>query len=123
MPDDKPRESAVAKLLKTKAEEDKHYKCEHDVERVQRLILSAHYMRDYPATSALASSLTRELTAMSLEQAEVDMKEKEEFAKKLAEAKAADAKMYAEENTPKGEKKEEDEEKAYPSIAPSAPRR
>jgi hypothetical protein len=122
MPDDKPRESAVAKLLKAKAEEDKHYKCEHDVERVQRLILSAHYMRDYPATSALASSLTRELTAMSLEQAEVDAKDKEEFAKRLAEAQAADAKAYAEDS---GEKKEEEgsQQASYPSVAPSAPRR
>src|SRR6516164_4896164 len=99
MPD---KESAVAKLLKKQAEEAKDYKCEYDVERIQRLILSAHYMRDYPATTALASSLTRELTAMSLKQAEADAKEKEEWAKELAEARAADAraadaKMYEEE--------------------------
>jgi len=121
MPD---KESAVAKLLKKQAEEAKDYKCEYDVERIQRLVLSAHYMRDYPATTALASSLTRELTAMSLKQAEADAKEKEEWAKELAEARAADAKMYEEEA--KGEKKETDEEngqKTYPSVAPSAPRR
>jgi hypothetical protein len=48
------------------------YKAEEDVARVFHLMSSAHLMRDYPQTSALAASFLRELAAMNIRQAERD---------------------------------------------------
>lgn len=91
------KESAQLKHYKAAQEKAKAYKTSHDVERVHHLIGAAHLMRDYPAASALQNSLVRELVALSLKQAELDAKEKEEDEKALAEAKAADAKPVEEE--------------------------
>lgn len=122
-------ESAVAKLNKDLAEKEKGYKTTHDVERVQRLISAAHLMRDYPRVAALANSLTRELHALSLKQEELDAAEKEELAKAMAEARAADDKMYAEQNAPKEVEENppktegNPENPGHPTSAPHAPRR
>ena len=103
-------DSAVVKLQKDRAEKEKSYKCTHDIERVHHLILSAFYMRDFPATSALAASMVRELSGMNLKQIELDAKEKEDLEKAYAEALASDSKAQEAANT-------------SPLSAPSAPRR
>ena len=111
-------ESAVAKLIKEEEDKAKSYKTAHDVERVHHIIAAAHLMRDYTPVAALAASLTRELRGMALKQEELDTKERDEHLKKLAEAKAHDDKMYAEQNEPK--------EAAHSNpthVAPSVPRR
>jgi hypothetical protein len=53
------------------------YKAEEDVARVFHLMSSAHLMRDYPQTSALAASFLRELASMNARQAERDQAKKE----------------------------------------------
>ena len=110
-------ESAQAKLAKEESEKAKNYKCPHDVERVDHLISAAHLMRDYIAVNALAASIVRELRVINLKQEELDANDNEERAKKLAEAKAADEKMYAEQNEPK------EANSTTPHVAPSVPRR
>jgi hypothetical protein len=85
------------------------YKCPHDVERVYHLILAAHYMRDYPATSALAASIVRELSSINAKQMELDSEEK-----KGVERKASMTREIRE---------NKEEANSNPLHAPSAPRR
>jgi hypothetical protein len=91
------RESALAKLMKDRAEKAKVYKVSHDVDRALNLAHLGHLLRDYPAVSALAAAVVRELVAMNTKQAELDTKEKEEAEKELAAAQAEDSKASVEE--------------------------
>ena len=52
------------------------YKAPEDVARVFHLMSSAHLMRDYPQTAALAASFMRELAAMNERQAQRDAEAK-----------------------------------------------
>jgi hypothetical protein len=61
------------------------YKAPEDVARVYHLMSSAHLMRDYPQTAALAASFLRELASMNARQAERDA----QAVKDAAAAKAA----------------------------------
>lgn len=92
------KESAVAKVREKRAKEAKEYKSSHDVERVHHLIAAASLIRDWPAAASLAASLSRELVALNMKQADLDAKEKEEHDKELNEAWAADTKATTEEN-------------------------
>jgi len=118
-----PEESAIAKLIKARVEKAKTYKTTHDVARALALAHLGHLLHDYPAHAALAASVSRELTSMNAKQAELDAEEKEEDAKELAEAQAADAKMYSAQNEPEKKEEEDSQKASYPSVAPSAPRR
>lgn len=109
--------SAIAKLREKRAREAKEYKTTHDPQRVHHLIAAASLIRDWPAASALAASLSKELAALNLKQMELDEKEKEEQQKETAEAMAADAKAG------NGKESPHVEEDESPLRAPSVPRR
>ena len=88
--------SAVAQLREKHAKAAKEYKCDHDVERVHHLIAAAALMRDWPASSALAAAITRELAGLSAKQADLDAEEKEELDKEMAKAVESDRKANEE---------------------------
>jgi hypothetical protein len=86
---------AVLKLLKDREDRKKEFKCEFDVERVRTLANAAHLLKDFPTSvsSALIASITAELTAINLKQAEAMSKEMEKQTSEMQEAMASDAKV------------------------------
>jgi hypothetical protein len=92
------KQTEVEKLNEEVQQKKRSYKAPSDPERAFHLVSAARLLKDYPNISHLAASFVRELEGMELKQADLDLKDDAEFEKRLAEAKAKDAKAVVKEN-------------------------